>query len=61
MNDDGTPERHGYTESQIEWMFSQIEEAKKNGDYTFCYESPSVPAAESDLSFILEKGYACRL
>lgn len=35
MNDDGTPERHGYTESQIEWMFSQIEEAKKNGDYIF--------------------------
>lgn len=35
MNDDGTPEHHGYTESQIEWMFSQIEEAKKNGDYIF--------------------------
>lgn len=35
MNDDGTPERHGYTESQIVWMFSQIEEAKKNGDYIF--------------------------
>ncbi|HAQ28952.1 MAG TPA: hypothetical protein DCQ76_04295, partial [Ruminococcaceae bacterium] len=35
MNDDGTPERHGYSESQIEWMFSQIEEAKKAGDYIF--------------------------